>query len=69
MAVSSAGKLDAYDLVSRKCNVSVSSAGHAKINVVEELDAEASSAGSITYTGDPKEIRIEKSSAGSVSKR
>jgi len=67
--ISSAGYVDAYELVTNYCEADVSSAGHAKLNVLSELDAEASSAGSITYMGDPGEVRVEKSSAGSISKR
>ncbi len=67
--VSSAGKLNAFDLVSKYCYISVSSAGHAKVNTQKELNAEASSAGSILYVGDPIEKIIEKSSGGSVTPR
>jgi hypothetical protein len=66
--VSSAGNLEAYDLVTEFCKVKVSSAGKAKVNTTEVFEAEASSAGKISYKGDPKETNIEKSSAGSVSR-
>ena len=64
--VSSAGDLRAFDLISQTCKVSVSSAGHASVNVVRRLIAEASSAGSIEYRRNPEDKKIDKSSAGSV---
>jgi hypothetical protein len=67
--ISSAGELKAYDLVSGNCDVNASSAAHASVTAEEKLNAEASSAGSISYKGDAKDIKIEKSSAGSVQKK
>ncbi|MBN2461964.1 MAG: DUF2807 domain-containing protein [Candidatus Cloacimonetes bacterium] len=67
--LSSAGDLNAYDLVARKAHVNVSSAGNAKICATEEVDLNASSAGDIYYKGDPKTIRTNKSSAGSIIKK
>jgi hypothetical protein len=67
--VHSAGRLVAGELVSRFCGVEVSSAGHAEVNAGDELDAEASSAGIISYTGEPVDKRIETSSAGRVNKK
>ncbi len=64
--VSSAGKLEAFDLISQSCKVNASSAGHVSVNVEQKLNAQASSAGSITYKGDPTNKNVEKSSAGSV---
>jgi len=68
-SLSSAGDLDAYDLEVKKCKITVSSAGNAKINVTEDLDATASSAGDIYYTGDPEIKNLNSSSAGGIHKR
>lgn len=67
--LSSAGDLDAYDLAVKKCRINVSSAGNAKINVTKELDATASSAGDIYYTGDPEIKNLNSSSAGGIHRR
>ena len=67
--LSSAGNLKAYELITKKCKVRVSSAGDAKIHVTEELDASVSSAGNVYYMGDPKIKNISSSSAGGVYKR
>ena len=67
--LSSAGDLSAYDLYVEKCEISVSSAGNARINVSEELEAKASSAGDIYYKGNPKIINTKTSSSGGIHKR
>jgi len=65
-SLSSAGSLKAYDLTVREADISVSSAGDAKITVTERLKARASSAGDIRYRGKPKYIDAHSSSAGSI---
>ncbi|MBA4057474.1 MAG: hypothetical protein C0490_22355 [Marivirga sp.] len=65
---SSAGEIDAYDLESRKVEVEASSAGAVKVNATEELDAHASSGGSIRYRGNPDKSITDSSSGGSVKK-
>ena len=68
-SLSSAGDLHAYDLEVKKCTINVSSAGNAKIHVIEELDATASSAGDIYYKGDPTIRNLNVSSAGGIHRR
>jgi len=67
--VSSAGNLSAYELIAEEGNIEASSAGDARVHVTKKLRAEASSAGSVKYEGDPEERNTERSSAGSVSGR
>ncbi len=67
--LSSAGDLNAYDLITRQAEVSVSSAGDADITVTERLRAKASSAGDISYKGDPEYVDAHSSSAGSIRRR
>lgn len=66
--VSSAGDIDAYNLVSQNVTARASSAGSAKVSVAKELDAHASSAGSIRYRGNPIRTNTGSSSGGSVKK-
>lgn len=66
--LSSAGDLDAYDLMAKSANVSVSSAGSARVYVTEEAVFRSSSAGDINYRGDPKISEMHSSSAGSINK-
>jgi hypothetical protein len=64
--VSSAGSMSAYDLVCKSANLSASSAGSMKISVSNQIDARASSGGSIRYKGNPDRERVSSSSGGSV---
>lgn len=65
---SSAGDIDAYNLECEAVNANVSSAGSVKITVTKELDAHASSGGSIRYRGNPGRSNTNSSSGGSVKK-
>lgn len=67
--LSSAGDLNAFDLEARKADISVSSAGNARVFVTEEGNFEASSAGDIIYKGDPENVNVNTSSAGNVKRR
>lgn len=66
--VSSAGQVDAYDLEAEKVSAEASSAGSAKVNVINDFDANASSGGSIRFRGNPSKSRTNSSSGGSVKK-
>lgn len=67
--VSSAAHLQASDLISEKCNLSVSSAGNIEVNVSDVLNADASSAGRIIYQGNPKSTKFNTSSAGEITEK
>ena len=64
--LSSAGDLHAFELIAKKCNVSCSSAGDARVYATEELDLRCSSAGNIYYKGEAKLVSSHSSSAGSI---
>ncbi len=66
VSASSGSDIDAGDLQSKKCTASVSSGSDIKVNVSEELNADASSGGDIVYTGNPKTKDINESSGGDV---
>ena len=63
---SSGSDINAGELETKKCKASVSSGSDIRVNVSEELDADASSGGDITYSGNPKTKNINKSSGGDV---
>lgn len=65
---SSAGDIDAYGLESETVKAGASSAGSIKVNVTRQLDAHASSGGSIRYRGTPARTNTGSSSGGSVKK-
>jgi hypothetical protein len=67
--VGSAAHLQASGLISEKCNLSVSSAGNIDVNVSDVLNADASSAGRITYQGNPKSTKFSTSSAGEITEK
>lgn len=67
--LSSAGNLEAYNLKVKNADVTVSSAGDARVNVSEKITARASSAGDISYQGDPKYVDAHSSSAGGIHKK
>jgi hypothetical protein len=64
--VSSAGSMSAYDLECKSADLSASSAGSIKITVTDQINARASSGGSIRYKGKPEKERVSNSSGGSV---
>lgn len=65
---SSAGEIDAYNLSVESAEANASSAGSIKLNVSTELEAQASSGGSIRYRGNPSKTNTNSSSGGSVKK-
>jgi Putative auto-transporter adhesin, head GIN domain len=67
--LSSAGDLNAFDLEAKTGDVSVSSAGSARVFITDEASFRSSSAGDIDYKGEPRVREINTSSAGSVNKK
>ena len=67
--LSSAGDLNAFDLEAKVGDISVSSAGDARVFVTEEASFSSSSAGDIVYKGDPKIKHMSTSSSGSIRKK
>lgn len=66
---SSGSDINAVELQTKKCNASVSSGSDIRVFVTDELDANASSGGDITYSGNPKTKDINESSGGNVEGR
>jgi hypothetical protein len=64
----SAGVLDAYNLECETVDVTAGSAGTAKVSASKEIRANASSAGSIRYRGNPSKSDTRSGSGGSVRK-
>jgi Putative auto-transporter adhesin, head GIN domain len=65
---SSAGEIDAYNLTCDKAEAYTSSGASVKVTVVKDLNARASSGGSIRYRGSPERSNTNSSSGGSVRK-
>lgn len=66
--ISSSGKMYAYDLSSTKVRGDVSSSGSAEVSVSNEIIADASSSGKITYRGNPEKVIVDSNSSGKVRK-
>lgn len=66
ITVSSTGTLSAFDLESDRAVIRASLGGKAKINVTEELDAEAQSKGYISYKGEPGKVKRNAVSGGTI---
>ena len=67
--MSGAGDLEAYDLVSKYCKITLSGIGSAEIFVEEELEASISGVGGISYRGNPNKVRDDISGLGRISDR
>jgi hypothetical protein len=61
-----AGKLEAFDLDSKECDVSVGGLGGAEIYVTERLNAKIEGVGSIKYDGQPEDINTEIKGLGKI---
>lgn len=67
-ASSSGSHIDADELLANEVYAQSSSGSSTTVNPIVLLDGKASSGSSITYTKTPKEVRVDESSGGSVSK-
>ncbi|MGB3800434.1 MAG: head GIN domain-containing protein [Lewinella sp.] len=63
---SSASRIEAGDLRADEAVADVSSAANISVHAEKRLRADASSAGSISYSGSPSDIHTDTSSAGKV---
>ncbi|MDA3891034.1 MAG: DUF2807 domain-containing protein [Salinivirgaceae bacterium] len=66
---SSSSDVDADELKALKVDANVSSSARVSVHAENEIIANASSSGSIKYSGSPKIVDIDKSSSGSVHKK
>lgn len=67
-SISGSGKVLAADLKTNRCEVRISGSGDVEINVTQELDAQISGSGSVSYRGDPKRVNSHSSGSGKVRK-
>jgi hypothetical protein len=65
---SSAGEIDAYDLMVEEAEVTSSTGGSIKLSVSKNLDARASTGGTVRYRGNPDRNNTSSSTGGSVKK-
>jgi hypothetical protein len=67
-AISGSGKVLAADLVAERCTVRISGSGDVEINVKNELDANISGSGSVSYKGNPSKVNSHSAGSGNVRK-
>jgi len=65
-SISSGGNIDAQDFLINEITAGASSGGNLKVHPILNLDAKASSGGTIYYYNEPKNINQQTSSGGSV---
>lgn len=65
-SASSGGSVRAGDFAAKKGRCNSSSGGGVTVNVSEDLNADASSGGSVRYSGNPSNVDADTSSGGSV---
>jgi len=65
---SSGSTIDADEVKAVKVSADVSSGANISVYAEDEINAEASSGGSVKYSGSPKMVDVDKSSGGSVRK-
>jgi hypothetical protein len=66
ITVASLSTLSAFNLESDVVKIKAITGGKAKINVAEDLDAEANSNGYISYKGNPAKLKQTANSGGSI---
>jgi hypothetical protein len=67
-SISGSGKVLAANLETNRCEVRISGSGDVEINVKNELDANISGSGTISYKGNPSKVNSHASGSGSVRK-
>ncbi len=67
-SISGSGKVLAADLITNSCEVRISGSGDVEINVKNELDANISGSGTVTYKGNPSKVNSHASGSGKVKK-
>lgn len=67
-SINGSGKVLAADLQTNRCEIRISGSGDVEINVKNELDANISGSGSVTYKGNPNKVNSHASGSGKVRK-
>ncbi len=66
LSLNGVGNLEAFDLESRSCKVTVSGMGGVEINVKENLQARVNGIGSIKYKGNPQHVDDKVKGLGTI---
>ncbi len=66
--ISGSGRVRAADLEANTCDVKIAGSGSVEINVKNELNANISGSGSVSYKGNPNHVNANASGSGKVRK-
>jgi hypothetical protein len=66
--ISGSGKVLAANLETERCEIKITGSGDVEINVKNELDANISGSGTVSYKGNPSKVNSHASGSGSVRK-
>jgi hypothetical protein len=64
--ISGSGKIDGYDLATKRSEITISGSGAAEVNVSDEIVARISGSGAVYYRGNPERINEDISGSGVV---
>lgn len=67
-SISGSGKVLASNMETNRCEVRISGSGDVEINVKNEIDANISGSGSVSYRGNPSKVNSHSSGSGHVKK-
>ena len=68
ISVNGVGSVDAQNLIAEDVIISLNGVGSAKVYAMRSLDASANGIGGLTYYGNPKELNLNNSGLGGISK-
>jgi Putative auto-transporter adhesin, head GIN domain len=68
LKISGSGRFQAEQLTSKTVKVDISGSGVASVRASDVLDIQMSGSGTVTYTGDPKQVTQQVSGSGKVIK-
>jgi hypothetical protein len=68
LSLNGVGNVEAFELESRSCRVTVSGMGGAEVNVKENLHARVNGVGSISYKGSPETVDEKVSGLGNINR-
>jgi hypothetical protein len=66
--VSGSGKVLAAELEANRCDIRISGSGDVEINVKNEIEANISGSGTVSYKGNPAKVNSHASGSGNVKK-
>jgi hypothetical protein len=67
-SLNGSGKLEAYDFLTNKTNISISGSGSVDVSATNQLDVNISGSGKVSYRGNTKEVNQAVSGTGIIKK-